>query len=147
MYAVSNREGGYNESLLMSIQPVTKTVAQVVVGVQRRRQKWEAEERLNDMLEATQHAMVAVAADGKLTCANRAARTLFGLDTVADGDGDATGGKLPPGLKLADVLVSIDGDDGLHAARPGSLCRGVTPRAAGRGAAAQVAGRGGRRCR
>ncbi|GJP82096.1 hypothetical protein CLOP_g12314 [Closterium sp. NIES-67] len=112
MYAVSNREGGYNESLLMSIQPVTKTVAQVVVGVQRRRQKWEAEERLNDMLEATQHAMVAVAADGKLTCANRAARTLFGLDTVADGDGDATGGKLPPGLKLADVLVSIDGDDG-----------------------------------
>ncbi|CAI5512761.1 unnamed protein product, partial [Closterium sp. Naga37s-1] len=111
IYAVSNREGGYNEGLLMSIQPVTKTVAQVVVGVQQRRKKWEAEERLNDMLEATQHAMVAVSADGKLTCANRAARALFALESSTEGDGDATGGKLPLGLKLADVLVCIDGDE------------------------------------
>ncbi|CAI7795341.1 unnamed protein product [Closterium sp. NIES-53] len=111
IYAVSNREGGYNEGLLMSIQPVTKTVAQVVVGVQQRRKKWEAEERLNDMLEATQHAMVAVSADGKLTCANRAARALFALESSTEGDGDTTGGKLPLGLKLADVLVCIDGDE------------------------------------
>ncbi|CAI5957910.1 unnamed protein product [Closterium sp. NIES-64] len=111
IYAVSNREGGYNEGLLMSIQPVTKTVAQVVVGVQQRRKKWEAEERLNDMLEATQHAMVAVSADGKLTCANRAARMLFALESSTEGDGDGTGGKLPLGLTLADVLVSIDGND------------------------------------
>ncbi|CAI7782817.1 unnamed protein product, partial [Closterium sp. NIES-53] len=50
-WAVSNRKGGYEESMLGELQPVTKTVAQIVAGIQGRKKAAEKEKRMVSMLK------------------------------------------------------------------------------------------------
>ncbi|CAI5465367.1 unnamed protein product [Closterium sp. Yama58-4] len=122
MFAVTNREGGYSKSLVTELHALTKTVGQVVAGIQQRRQRWEREERLNAVLEGTYQAVLSVAPSGRLSCINRAARSLFGVPDQAMGPHPsgtgATSSSLsqPPAalceseLPLSDLIESVDGD-------------------------------------
>ncbi|GJP38588.1 hypothetical protein CLOM_g23028 [Closterium sp. NIES-68] len=83
MFAVTNRVGGYSEAMVTELHALTKTVGQVVTGIQQRRQRWEREERLNAVLEGTCQAVLAVAPSGRLSCVNRAARGVFGVPDQA----------------------------------------------------------------
>ncbi|CAI5473909.1 unnamed protein product [Closterium sp. Yama58-4] len=116
MFAVANRKEGYEETLLMEIQPMTKTVAQIVGALQERRREREEQERLRAMLKGTGDAILGVDDMGGISSLNRAARLLFGFtDTEGLGDGSGRGfGQaevLPENLHVADLFISVDGRD------------------------------------
>ncbi|CAI5480998.1 unnamed protein product [Closterium sp. Yama58-4] len=121
MFAVTNREGGYSKSLVTELHALTKTVGQVVAGIQQRRQRWEREERLNAVLEGTCQAVLSVAPSGRLSCINRAARSLFGVPDQAMGPHPSGGGATSSlgqslatlcesELLISDLIESVDGD-------------------------------------
>ncbi|GJP49297.1 hypothetical protein CLOM_g8524 [Closterium sp. NIES-68] len=116
MFAVANRKEGYEETLLMEIQPMTKTVAQIVAALQERRREREEQERLRAMLKGTGDAILGVDDMGGISSLNRAARLLFGftdIEGLGDGSGRAFGGAemLPENLHVADLFISVDGRD------------------------------------
>ncbi|CAI5942158.1 unnamed protein product [Closterium sp. NIES-64] len=116
MFAVANRKEGYEETLLMEIQPMTKTVAQIVGALQERRREREEQERLRAMLKGTGDAILGVDDMGGISALNRAARLLFGF-TDTEGLGDSSGRAfgqaevLPENLHVADLFISVDGRD------------------------------------
>ncbi|CAI5523489.1 unnamed protein product [Closterium sp. Naga37s-1] len=137
MFAVTNREGGYSRTLVTELHALTKTVGQVVAGIQQRRQRWEREERLNAVLEGACQAVLSVAPSGRLSCINRAARSLFGVPDQAMGPHSSSSSQAAAGaggaavgtgatsslshllaslsesdLSLSDLIESIDGDAG-----------------------------------
>ncbi|GJP75069.1 hypothetical protein CLOP_g5567 [Closterium sp. NIES-67] len=89
-------QGGYEETLLMEIQPMTKTVAQIVAALQERRREREEQERLRAMLKGTGDAILGVDDMGGISSLNRAARLLFGftdIEGLGDGSGRRLGGR------------------------------------------------------
>ncbi|CAI7867590.1 unnamed protein product, partial [Closterium sp. NIES-53] len=137
LFSVTNREGGYSRTLVTELHALTKTVGQVVAGIQQRRQRWEREERLNAVLEGACQAVLSVAPSGRLSCINRAARSLFGVPDQAMGPHSSSSSQAAAGaggaavgtgatsslshllaslsesdLSLSDLIESIDGDAG-----------------------------------
>ncbi|CAI6005025.1 unnamed protein product [Closterium sp. NIES-65] len=127
MFAVTNREGGYSKALVTELHVLTKTVGQVVAGIQQRRQRWEREERLNAVLEGTCQAVLSVAPSGRLSCINRSARSLFRVSDeamaprpsnlgAAAGTGAMTSVSQPLAslceseLALSELIETIDGE-------------------------------------